>query len=614
MACKFYFAPKLSDQRDKHGRRMISYPCKICGSRINRPTSDSSCSNLNKHAATCLRKQNESKGHKSLAGLGIKGTGDINPQEVNQLCAVWCAEAARPFSALVEESHKVLLHPTIKKSLPGRRTISRDIHMLYSAIQEEYKVILKAHTGSLYLGVDAWQSPNGFDILGTVVYRLAKDDSGEIKLEAMPLDFIWLAHSHTGEYLAQTVSLVVEKFGIQDKICGIVSDNASNNKVMVSELKKKKWARFKGETHWIRCFAHVLNLIAQAILRPFGSQKKSKTTNQSGSVPLDDSEDLGSGDEEEDAEEQIQLYSQGADESSLFHEDVDESDNESIAQNDQEETESLSLDDIENASDEDDSDAYTTEGCKQTLAKFRAIAKKLRYSPNSKDQFRQICRDKGCATPHTIERDVRTRWNSTHSQLISIIRCEDAILEWQRHKRHGVDRKYYLDQSDFNLARHLAEVMNIFYEITLQISIPGSARLSNIVIFIDQITEHLSTAISGTKYPPALRNACRVGLKLTNKYYSLTDMSPLYRIAIVLHPSFHDEYFKLANWEPKWISEAIRLTREMWVANYKPKPITPPTSSAVVANKPKTGMLAGLGSAAAARGGHSSTDPLDIWL
>ncbi|KAA1088780.1 hypothetical protein PGTUg99_028961 [Puccinia graminis f. sp. tritici] len=163
--------------------------------------------------------------------------------------------------------------------------------MLYSAIQEDYKAILK--------------SPNGFDILGIVVYRLAEDESGETKLESMPLDFIRLARSHTGEYLAQTVSLVVEKFGIQDKICGIVSDNASNNKVMVSELKKKKWARFKGEPHWIRCFAHVLNLIAQAILRPFGSQKKSKTTNQSGSIPLDNSEDSGSGDEDEEAEEQI---------------------------------------------------------------------------------------------------------------------------------------------------------------------------------------------------------------------------------------------------------------------------------------------------------------------
>ncbi|KNF01897.1 hypothetical protein PSTG_05014 [Puccinia striiformis f. sp. tritici PST-78] len=247
--------------------------------------------------------------------------------------------------------------------------------------------------------------------------------------------------------------------------------------------------------------------------------------------------------------------------------------------------------------------------------KFRAIAKKLKYSPNSKSEFVEICRKKGCETPHTVECDVRTWWNSTLIQVNSILRCEDAILEWQRHKRHGVDREYFLDPSDFDLARDLAHVLNLFYEITLQISTSGSARLSNIVVFINQITEHLSTAISGADYPPALRNACRIGLKTTNKYYSLTDVSPLYRIAIVLHPSFRDEYFKLVNWEPEWIVEAIGLTREMWVNFYKPAPIAPtPSSSATKSSKPKSSMLAGLGGAAAARGGICSTDLLDIWL
>jgi hypothetical protein len=51
----------------------------------------------------------------------------------------------------------------------------------------------------------------------------------------------------------------------------MVTDNAKNNEVMVRELKKLKWPRFKGDTQWIRCFAHILNLIAQAILRPFGA-------------------------------------------------------------------------------------------------------------------------------------------------------------------------------------------------------------------------------------------------------------------------------------------------------------------------------------------------------
>ncbi|KNE94583.1 hypothetical protein PSTG_12046 [Puccinia striiformis f. sp. tritici PST-78] len=41
--------------------------------------------------------------------------------------------------------------------------------------------------------------------------------------------------------------------------------------------------------HWIRCFAHILNLIAQVILHPFGSHKK----NPAGSEQIDlDSDEL----------------------------------------------------------------------------------------------------------------------------------------------------------------------------------------------------------------------------------------------------------------------------------------------------------------------------------
>jgi hypothetical protein len=114
----------------------------------------------------------------------------------------------------------------------------------------------------------------------------------------------------------------------------------------------------------------------------------------------------------------------------------------------------------------------------------------------------------------------------------SLVGYLNPSLVWQRHKRHGIERKHYLDESDIALAQDLADLLNVFYEITLQLSISGSARLANIVVFIDQITEHLSTVIGGSKYPPALKNACRIGLKITNKYYSLTDCSPLYRIAI----------------------------------------------------------------------------------
>ncbi|OAV89950.1 hypothetical protein PTTG_28477 [Puccinia triticina 1-1 BBBD Race 1] len=157
-----------------------------------------------------------------------------------------------------------------------------------------------------------------------------------------------------------------------------------------------------------------------------------------------------------------------------------------------------------------------------------------------------------------------------------------SSTEWQRHKRQGIKRKLHLEQSDFHLARDMVEILNPFHEITNQISVHGLARILHIVVFINQITEHLSTAITAVKYLLALRNACRVGLNITNNYYSLTDSSALYRITIVLHPSFWDKYFKLLNWEPKWIAEEIQLTQDMWVSFYKPQHINPPASVAPV--------------------------------
>ncbi|POW07844.1 hypothetical protein PSHT_09789 [Puccinia striiformis] len=105
-----YLPPVLSSQLDKQGRQMIAFECKMCGIKINRPTLDSSCSNLIKHASNCLRKQSQSRLIESLAAVGIRGTGDIDPREVPQLCAVWCTEAARPFTVLVDASHWAILH------------------------------------------------------------------------------------------------------------------------------------------------------------------------------------------------------------------------------------------------------------------------------------------------------------------------------------------------------------------------------------------------------------------------------------------------------------------------------------------------------------------------
>ncbi|POW01901.1 hypothetical protein PSTT_12174, partial [Puccinia striiformis] len=84
LSYQYYLTPERSNQLDKHKQRMIAYPCILFGQHISRLTSDSSCSNLNKDVAGCLRKHTKTKKTHTLASLGIKGTGEIDPKEVCQ--------------------------------------------------------------------------------------------------------------------------------------------------------------------------------------------------------------------------------------------------------------------------------------------------------------------------------------------------------------------------------------------------------------------------------------------------------------------------------------------------------------------------------------------------
>ncbi|KNE87856.1 hypothetical protein PSTG_18753, partial [Puccinia striiformis f. sp. tritici PST-78] len=112
---------------------MIAYPCKICGKQINHPNYENSTTNLAKHVASCLKKQQEDLNSQKLVALGVLGTGDIDPREVPQLCATWCAEGTWPFLALGEDAHQNILHPVVLKNLPTRKAVLCDIGMIYAA-------------------------------------------------------------------------------------------------------------------------------------------------------------------------------------------------------------------------------------------------------------------------------------------------------------------------------------------------------------------------------------------------------------------------------------------------------------------------------------------------
>ena len=71
-----------------------------------------------------------------MAALGVLGTGKIDPQEVPQLCAIWCPKTAHPFFSLGEQSHQAIMHLIVAKHLPTQKAVSNNIAQLYTTIQE----------------------------------------------------------------------------------------------------------------------------------------------------------------------------------------------------------------------------------------------------------------------------------------------------------------------------------------------------------------------------------------------------------------------------------------------------------------------------------------------
>ncbi|KAJ6602265.1 hypothetical protein B0H10DRAFT_1716380, partial [Mycena sp. CBHHK59/15] len=66
----------------------------------------------------------------------------------------------------------------------------------------------------------------------------------------------------------------------------------------------------------------------------------------------------------------------------------------------------------------------------------------------------------------------------------------------------------------------------------------------------------------------SIKSALKLAKKVMNKYYSATDESKVYRVAMVLHPNIKLEYFRSRRWETKWVDTAKSLVRAKYDSNY----------------------------------------------
>jgi hypothetical protein len=92
---------------------------------------------------------------------------------------------------------------------------------------------------------------------------------------------------------------VLQDFGIARKILGVTCDNASPNDVMIDELETII-EEFGGDADRIRCFLHIVNLVARSMLKQFDVPKKDGGSDKENDALDDQLRDLAEGIELED--------------------------------------------------------------------------------------------------------------------------------------------------------------------------------------------------------------------------------------------------------------------------------------------------------------------------
>ncbi|TFY76524.1 hypothetical protein EWM64_g7487 [Hericium alpestre] len=167
---------------------------------------------------------------------------------------------------------------------------------------------------------------------------------------------------------------------------------------------------------------------------------------------------------------------------------------------------------------------------------------------------------------HIMPHDVFTRWNSMYDMLNFALKYKQALRAVVGDTALGLDA-YELSVHEWNIMQQLRDVLNILKNATLFFSC-SSPNLTMVIPAMDHINSSFTTDALATKYNPAICASLNIAKHMLNHYYTMTDLSEVYRIAMVLHSRHKLAYFKATRWEQDWIDTARSVVHEEFDMSY----------------------------------------------
>ncbi|CAE6533464.1 unnamed protein product, partial [Rhizoctonia solani] len=337
------------------------------------------------------------------------------------LLALWGAASHRPFDSLTDKFHQAeveYLRPGTK--LPSSVTLSRDIKVIHAQYVPKIREYFKSIPGAIHVAIDGWTSPTSESYLGVVVIWYDKP-----RIHRCILEFIRLTSAHTGAYLAEKTASCLQRYGLEDRVLSACLDNASNNLTLVQSLQQLV-PHFHGTRSYVRCFAHVINLMAKAFMSPFTrpSQRTRKVLEKAPRPTSTAAKRAIQG------FLQAQQVSNAGDSTELDDSEAAEIDDAKF------EHDTLVVQDVVYRALEQLSSVHSVvlptaqdlrdaQGIMTTVAN---LARRVDESPNLKAQFQEhvsACTDSKESTRRSLSRRVATRWNSDRKAL------DDYLFLWR---------------------------------------------------------------------------------------------------------------------------------------------------------------------------------------
>ncbi|CEJ62588.1 hypothetical protein PMG11_11085 [Penicillium brasilianum] len=252
--------------------------CKRCGQILEHPYSLSKgadgkdqrhgLSTMKRHLTTAGC-QKANKGHNAEITEFLK-KGDDTPTEATFSQEGW-EEEILSFLSMNRLPFHLIEHPTFKSLInmarsalsppiiPSAMTIRRRLESLVRDRQQRILRMLPAGC-KLSIALDCWTSPFSQAFMAITGYFI---DADWVYREVL-LDFKPIYGAHTGANLSSVLVETLVKHRIEDRVFGLTTDNASNNKTLVDSLQQ---ALSDGVLIIrIPCLAHIIQLSLNQLL------------------------------------------------------------------------------------------------------------------------------------------------------------------------------------------------------------------------------------------------------------------------------------------------------------------------------------------------------------